>query len=196
MTIDELKDFIRIESANKIYKDLLLGDNVWLFEEFMQEPNPVEFYDDFRAFVSTQLEVNFNSIAIIGTAKTGYSLSPNKKFKIFTKDSDIDLVLVSTKKFNEFWDAYLDISTTDTLPSNLGIPKNIFRRFTYVDDLGSSNETLKAWEKKVAPFMKDIQTRFNIFNQINYRVYRGWKDVERYHLKGINELKKILSGGK
>lgn len=54
-------------------------------------------YDEFKLYMSKKLEIHVNNIAIVGSAKMGFSLSPDKNYRTFNDESDIDLVLVSDR---------------------------------------------------------------------------------------------------
>ena len=191
VTIDSIKTDLNALDTNKFYKKYLLGQDVWYFKQ-RNPKNYMQVYDDFKHYVSEKLEIHFNNISIVGSAKTGISLSPEKGFKIFNEKSDIDLVLVSPELFKKFWDAYLDLYSQRKNFGYTYVASNIFRRFVSIKRPDPTHPTFKAWITKVESFNKDYQVLFNIESEINYRIYESWESVERYHHKGIEELKTSL----
>lgn len=188
-----------IEDINKldtesIYKKYLLGQEVWYFKQ--KDPAKyLQTYDDFKHYVANSLGINFNNISIVGSAKTGVSLSPDKEFKTFDDDSDLDLVLVSPTLFYKFWDAYLDLYREKKSFGYKFVTSNIFRRFISIKRPDPNHLTFKNWIEKVEKFNKDYQVLFNIECDINYRIYDSWESVEKYHFKGIDELKEKVNNG-
>ena len=67
--------------------------------------------DRFKEIVSDCFEVSFHSAQIVGSAKLGMSLSPQKPFRHFVenasdsnqKESDIDIAIISNSLFGEIW---------------------------------------------------------------------------------------------
>ena len=127
MRQDVINDISNLDTIS-IYKKYLLGQDVWYFKQ--KEPDKyLQIYDSFKHYVANCLEINFNNISIVGSAKTGISLSPGKDFKMFNTDSDFDLVLVSPVLFYQFWDAYLDLFKEKKNFGYQFVTSNLFRRF-------------------------------------------------------------------
>lgn len=192
MSIEEFKENLHTKDLKYVYRKFLLGHRVWYFESKAGKEKHAEIYDDFKIYMSNKLDIHFNNIAIVGSAKLGFSLSPNKKFNTFNQNSDIDLVLVSNLLFRQSWDAFIDLSTRFHIPNYKQITSNVFRRFISLKNPDIRNEFFKKWSKKINPCKKDLQTIFEIPHDINYRIYESWKDVERYHIAGLEAIKNTL----
>lgn len=82
-----LINFIDTNDETEIYYKYLIGQEVWYFDKTMEGSS--SNYDDFKKFISLKLEIPFNNISVVGTAKTRYSFSPTKKFKEFDETSQI-----------------------------------------------------------------------------------------------------------
>lgn len=195
MTVDEIKTFIKANSEKEIYDKYLLGQDVWYFEEHIKDENPLLFYDKFKKFISSKLDIHFHNISIIGSAKTKFSFSPQKNFKEFHNKSDFDIVLVSNELFTYFWSAFYEISQNQRIKNYPNLTSNIFRKFISVkdDDPHYDNEDLKKWQRKLTEFKTQLQLEYKIYCDINYRIYANWESVESYHLKGIKKLKEIIN---
>lgn len=72
------KDLLEMPTK-EIYKKYLLGQEVWYFSDYRNDTNPSKKYDDLKYFISDKLNIHFNNIAIVGSAKTGISFNPAKK---------------------------------------------------------------------------------------------------------------------
>lgn len=193
MTKENFKSDIKTESASEIFLNYLQGNNIWYFSEYLNKQNPSETYDEFKKFVSRSLQVSFNNICIVGSGKLGYSLAPDKNFSDFNdNESDIDLVIVSRSYFNKFWDAYLDLFEDKVNFGYKYVSSSVFRKFISVKEPEPIHPFFKEWISKIEKFNKDYQILFDIKHQINYRIYDSWESVERYHKKGIQEIKEQL----
>jgi hypothetical protein len=200
MTKEEFIQDLKNKENIDIFLDYLQGNNVWYFNEYLKEKDPSLAYDKFKKFVAQSLDVNFNNISIVGSSKIGFSMNPEKDFRDFCSEdndpkkvSDIDLIIVSSKFFHKFWEAYLELFNDKV---NFGYPyvaSNIFRKFVSIKNPKPLNQFFKEWISRIDKFNKDYQTIFGIKHEINYRIYESWEAVELYHLKGIQELKEKLT---
>lgn len=180
---------MQVLSEKEIYRKYLLGSDIWYFKEYLGNSNYSSIYDEFKHFVSDKLDIQFGNIAIVGSAKTGFSLAPTKFGNQFSDESDFDLILVSPILYRKFWDAYFDLHFQGTYIKNYQFKTSeIFRRFISIKEPDPLHPILREWIQQVENFTKDYQVKFDIYNVINYRIYESWESVEKYHLKGIKEL--------
>ena len=189
----ELIEFIDNNNETEIYYRYLIGQEVWYFQK-----NGDEFssdYDEFKKFISLKLGVPFNNISIVGSAKTRYSFSPSKKFKEFNDTSDFDLIIVSNEMYRNIWSAYREIAQQTFLIEYKWKCINIFNGFVSIKDSDSTygNEILQEWQRKVRTFKADLQLKFGIQHEINYRIYSDWESVQDYHVRGIAKLKSEIN---
>ena len=61
-------------------------------------------YFDLRSEIANCFELHPNEVLVVGSAKLGFSVAPNKRYCPFRDVSDIDVVLVSAKLFDEIWE--------------------------------------------------------------------------------------------
>ncbi|PKG53715.1 hypothetical protein [Halomonas sp. MES3-P3E] len=185
----ELKEFIDSNNEVEIYYKYLIGQDVWYFQRDGGEFSAN--YDEFKKFISTKLDVPFNNISIVGSAKTKYSFSPKKKFKEFDDRSDFDLIIVSNDLYKKIWSAYREISQQSYLQGFQWKCANIFNGFVSIKDSDQTygNDVLQDWQRKVRTFKADLQLKFKIYHEINYRIYSDWESVQDYHVRGIAKLK-------
>ena len=186
--LDKFKEDLMSKDIHSVYRKYLLGHKIWYFETKLSVEDYAQTYDDFKIYMSERLNLHVNNIAIVGSAKLGFSLSPTKNYKCFDDESDIDLIIVSRELFRASWDAFLELSNRFHVNFYSGITSNIFRRFVSLKNPDIRNDFFSGWVKKVDPCKKDIQTIFNIPHEINYRIYESWESVESYHVNGLNKL--------
>lgn len=191
--LQEVKQDIATKTVREIYSKYLLGQDVWLFREYLKFENPSKAYDDFKFYISDNLNIHFNNIAIIGSSKTGISFSPKKKLRLFDANSDLDIILVSEKHYKAFWQAYLDMYFRQVpFPEYQTVYKSLFKGFLSLKEPTEKHSIIRDWVKTVNPFLKDLQLFFGIDRNVNYRIYSSWEAVEAYHFFGINQLKNYI----
>lgn len=181
-----------------------LSANAWIFSS--QDPSKSSAdYGKFKSVVAAALGLTSTNVLIVGSAKTRFSLNPAKEFKEFrlasrgeTLASDVDIAMISAGVFDSIWDDVLRHEYSTGVPEKPEIRKSVFRRFVSVDlehrivavpNAVKHYPDFVSWVTKMDQAKRDIQITFKISNDINYRVYRNWKDFREYHLSGIRRLK-------
>lgn len=56
-----------------------------------------------KSIIAQGLNVDMCSVVFVGSSCTGFSLNPNKDFKVFDDSSDIDIAIISHHHFNIAW---------------------------------------------------------------------------------------------
>lgn len=190
--VEAFKSQLQNGNIRDVYQRYLLGHDIWYFRHYKQSEAFAQDYDDFKLYMSSKLSLHVNNIAIVGSAKMGFSLSPLKDYRLFNEESDIDLVVVSESLFKSSWFAFLELHNKGYLNPYAHVAKNIFKGFVSLKQIDTRSEFFSDWARKVEPLKKDFQTMFNIPHEINYRIYDSWESVERYHIAGLRTLKSAL----
>jgi hypothetical protein len=192
VSLEDLKIDIRTASAITFCRQSLFNSRSWYFEnadKFGLSGN----YDDFRFQVGTQVNTSPNNVAIIGSAKFGYSLNPAKNFSEFGGNSDIDVVIVSPELFEQTWAQFRLALFRGYDWIQKRHATEIIRKYIV---LSGSEHYDTAYLRDVAIMIlqmrKTIRGSFKIQHSLNYRIYASWNDVEMYHVFGIEQLKDIL----
>lgn len=60
-------------------------------------------YFEIRDIISSQLSVEFSEVILVGSGKAGFSIAPNKRYRPFSDNSDIDIAVISEKLFTKVW---------------------------------------------------------------------------------------------
>ena len=96
MEIEYFKEKIEKLNSDKEYKDFameILSQTIpWFFQEKFKTDAPSQ-YSKFKLYISKKFKVSPNDVALGGSSWLGFSLSPNKNFRNFNKESDIDIVV-------------------------------------------------------------------------------------------------------
>ena len=194
------KDLMTLEPEEFYFKHIVKSRN-WYFSEYLHIP-PEEIDDKmdyFKEIVSIKLGISFHSLQIVGSAKVGYSLSPNKLFKPFhdeepnTPSSDIDIAIVSERLYQHFWD---EARKSKKLKYNTRyydrITKSIYRGYINEKDLLKIEGAGKEWENLCRPINVELQDKLGFIHPVTYRIYRNWDDLQEYQIIGISNARRVL----
>jgi hypothetical protein len=115
MNDDETNINNRIES----FKDILKGHEreEIIVQKYIVHGTPYIFKDDEDKYFDLKREIasnfseHYSNIYMVGSAKLGFSIAPQKCWQHFTTESDIDMVIISNKLFESFWGSNLKRDT-------------------------------------------------------------------------------------
>lgn len=93
--IDKFKtDLVSMESLQVVQKHVLDGPCYILNEDI---------HYDLKLAIADRFELNPRDIFVVGSAKLGFSIAGNKRYRPFGDHSDIDIALVSDRLFDLVW---------------------------------------------------------------------------------------------
>jgi len=198
-TVDKVRNDILKLSESDFVIEYILKTDVWYFSEYLQlKPEDfIQKLDMFKKIVSTNLDISFNNVLIVGSGKVGFSLSPTEKLlRKFDsdehKESDLDVAIISEKFFQELWTLFRKEYSRRYLKPYNDIASSVFRGFINENVLSEVPEIRKVWQKKVDDANITLKNEIPIRHQINYRIYRSWEDLQEYHINGIRKAKDKL----
>ena len=185
MTNDETikNDLLTMEAYDFYLKHIVKSHN-WYFKEI----------------VSSNLKINFHSVQMVGSAKTGYSLSPKKVLQPFHNEdfgkesSDIDIAIVSERLFAYFWDKLRQTRGIYNQYYYRFITGSIFRGYINDKNLQKIDNIREEWDDMISPINLMLQDKLRFEHPITYRIYRSWDDLEEYQMLGINKARIALEG--
>lgn len=200
------KDLLEMEPREFYVKHILKTKN-WYFSQYkkLDGDDFIDEIDRFREIISNGMGVNFHSVKIVGSAKLGYSLSPDHVLKPFVTSlededkSDIDIAIVSIKMFDYLWDKIRhskDIYSPINKACYLDTARSIYRGFIKENVLNKLKNVKRLWQEKVNPITTALQYEMSIEHPISYRIYRSWDDIEEYQVHSIylSKSKKLQEG--
>lgn len=177
-------------------KHIVRSEN-WYFENILNI-SPVDIMkaaDDFKIIVSDALGVSYNSVMMVGSGKTGYSLSPSKKFKEFTVEpnannkSDIDIAVISLPIFDKFWKIFRNAYDITNKTAYKYISREIYRGYINERNINLIDQCRVVWKEISNEATRKLKQNMYFKHDISYRLYRSWEDFEEYNMESINELK-------
>ena len=94
------KDLSVLTSIQIVRKHIVSGDCFILSQDE---------YFDLRSEVAEHFGLHPNEVLVVGSAKLGFSVAPNSRYREFCDESDIDVAMVSSMLFEQFGKMYLII---------------------------------------------------------------------------------------
>ena len=192
-------DLLTLDPKDFYMKHIVKSHN-WYFSSYLQIPSDelVDKMDFFKEIVSSNFGISFHNLQIVGSAKTGYSLSPKKVLRPFHDEipgkpsSDIDIAIVSQKLFERYWEKARHVKRIQYQTYYTNLTKSIFRGYINDKDLVEIGGVTREWDALINPINVTLQDKLGFVHPITYRLYRSWDDLEDYQLGGISKAKRAL----
>lgn len=197
-TQESIKEDLLNFGVRDFYLKYLLRSDNWYFENILEidEKDIIHAVDDFKLLVSNAMDIGFNNVVMVGSAKIGYSLSPKKRLKTFTEEgenkSDIDIAIISPQLFDYFWKLFRISYDVTKERFYQYISRSIYRGYISDIDLHHIEECRMEWLKLSNESTRQLQRKMYFRHEIHYRIYRDWKDMEEYHIQSIEYLKGVV----
>ena len=162
-TEDDIKKDLLKTNVKEFYMKYLLRADNWYFERILNidEKDIIHAVDDFKMLVSDAFDIGFNNTVMVGSAKLGMSLSPEKFLKHFTDEgdnpSDIDIAIISTQLFDYFWRLFRMSYNITNKKYYRYISRGIYRGYISDTDLLNIEECRVEWIKKSNAATKSLQ---------------------------------------
>jgi len=135
-------------------------------------------------------------LLIGGSGATGFSLNPEKQFKVFSEKSDIDVINVSAEHFSEVWERIrlfhrkhwyqFSYTTRKSLKRN---GENIYSGFVSPKWILNERDDLRF------KFVTRLQLYSNTivkFRTVNMLFFKNIEEVRDYYRRGIEASKRII----
>lgn len=188
-------------TLDQLVEDLNKEPNEYVVSKWIVEKIPVIFNGDYETFIKTKLSianklgVDSCSIIFVGSSCTGFSLNPEKGFKVFDEESDIDIAVISHYYFNIAWHwmRMQDVALLNT-SAKKGIRQH--RNYYIFDGTIATDFFLpylpfgEQWTKVI----KDLEY-IPLFKgrEIHFRLYQDHKSLIDYHRFNVKRnLPKLL----
>ena len=181
----EILDGLITDCAEKPYEIVV---SKWIVERI-----PAVFHDDreeylrIKALIAKELKVDMCSVVFVGSSCTGFSLNPEKDFKEFDDQSDIDIAIVSHHFFNIAW-RWMRLVDLSTLKGKERYAVKQHRRHFVFDGTIATDLVLP-----LMPFGKEWGTVLaKISNEpvfggrdVHFRLYQDHKSLIDYHVNNV-----------
>ena len=164
-------------SSRQFVDDYLFVVPPWAFRSVPSE------YDEFRGELSSRLEVTSAGIVLVGSGRLGFSLNADHLLRGFGSASDLDVVILSSEKFDQTWAELIETSTDITLAGEeerrrlRKTRENFFHGYLRPDHLPLTTKLAEDWFPKLA-------TRFSSRVASRHEV-RAWLFKSEVHARAV-----------
>jgi len=194
MTVEELAALLASHTDAEFVDAQLPDRRPWIFNGDAQ-------YEGWRSRVSDALGVQEQDLIIVGSAATGYSLSPLKPGRPFRhavapsgSASDIDIAIIDSDLFIMAWNEILRRDRMRTLggteDSRDKIRFDIYHGGIGQQTLPRNTEPARAVRSAMAIAGRSPPLRGY---QLRSRVYRRMEDLRSYHISSLRQLRAQLA---
>lgn len=192
--LEEIKDDLATLIPKDFYIKYILRSDNWYFESILgvSQDNISCKTDDFKSIISNSLKISFNNIAMVGSGKIGFSLTPrsDKLFNCFSPESDVDIAIISNQLFHDYWDIFRSSYSDINSYHYKYISRGIYRGYISEFHLSIIDECRKHWSSIASSSKKALHSDLYIKHDISYRLYRSWEDFEEYHIQALEKIKR------
>ena len=188
----DFENLLKCSDIDSILDDYLFNGLPCYFKS-----NP-QIHSQMIGGISEGLEVSPDDICVVGSARTGFSLSPYKFGQPFGRNSDIDVVVVSSTLFDPSWIDILTFrqrnwhrlkSTTRAYSAKHKEKHHIYNEWIYPNLIADALEIGNMWVLTFNGLSRipELSSR-----SVRGRLYRTWDHVREYHRSGLRIIKKRI----
>lgn len=153
----------------------------------------LENYIDWKEKLSLLIGVDSKAIVLTGSSAAGISLNPEKNFKVFDNDSDVDVAIVSGYHFDIAWHYLRNIGTKryKLKKAEQNSIDDHRTRLIYWGTIATDKILQifpfgEQWFNAVSEMQNTEPTKDK---EINFRIYRDFEALRTYQNISINKLK-------
>lgn len=173
---DFKSDVVRLPSRDVVRKHILTGSCYVM--------NDGDYFD-LRSKIAGQYNLHTNDVYVVGSAKQGYSIAPQKRYRHFSDGSDVDVVVVSNQLFDALWKKMHDYKTHGGYWEKFEEFKNYHFNGWIRPDMFPPERTFSIaqewWD-----FFNEL-SRSGKYSSFKVRgaIYRDWGFLESYQIQAV-----------
>ena len=171
------------EDLEKLSDKVMVQKHISFGESYILSSNQ---YFELKQDVSEQFRTHSSQIVLVGSAKLGFSIAPDKKYRPFGEDSDLDVAIISEVLFDSLWAEAFEFWTYRrpwTLQNSF---KNYLFRGWLRPDCLPSEESQNQWFE----FFRELtgSEKYGRY-KISAGVYKSWRFFESYQQIAVAQLR-------
>lgn len=200
MDADELKSNIAAREPLVFCREELFSDDCWAFssDSNLQWRGT---YRQFRNTIGRFVDTNPNNIAIVGSARFGFSLTPDqaralKPFRLPDQvhPSDLDVVIIHPELFERVWTSLREAYYNGYKSVRRDHGRECFFKFLSLrSDVEYDTTFLEETQKLLLGLVGEANKSHGVDVELNYRIYDSWKSAEDYYTSSIEELQRLVA---
>jgi hypothetical protein len=193
MTRDELKELLGGRDNGDFVDAEILDRRPWIF-------GANDEHASWCASVAAALEIEKDHIFVVGSAATGYSLSPYKPGRPFRQltsgadASDIDLAITNEALFEEAWNTIIAFDRRMSLgmahDERTKMRTDVYWGLVAQRSLPMNTDSARRILTAVAAATSVPPIRGH---KVKCRIYRRKNDLRAYHLQSLRQLRAELN---
>ena len=149
-----------------------------------------ELYFELKHDISVKLGVHSTQVILVGSAKLGFSIAPNKRYQHFRDESDLDVAIISQALFDELWSIAFDYwNVAGDWYRGAHFRDYLFRGWLRPDYLPPTVQLANEWFEYFRQLT--ASQKFGPF-KISAGVYKSWRFLERYQEISIAQCRQSL----
>lgn len=189
--VQEFKEAIsdKNNSLEKIIDKYLLFGTPYIFKD--DENKFYELKNEIAGF----LKVSQTNIFVVGSAKLGFSIAPQKRYMHFNEESDIDIAIIDGATFLRYWKILYEYNTTgrawskDEAKTYREFLEYFFKGWLRPDKFPSTMNEKKEW----FDFFKSLQKKYKF--KIAAGIYYDIDVFSRYNKENLNSIREVIKNG-
>lgn len=184
---EKILDELKTGNVHKFLEHRLLETIPYVFNSNLPE------YLYWKSRLSGAITVDSKAILIIGSSCLGFSINPNKNFKHFDSESDIDIAIISQYFFDVSWRHIRNLRSSEyhsyspVIRSSL---KDHTERLIYWGTIATDKIL------PILPFNREWTDAANVMRKIaptidrdiNFRIYKDFESLRSYQVNGLRKL--------
>jgi hypothetical protein len=155
-------------------------------------------YFSLRKVIAEEFQLHPSAVVLVGSCRTGFSISPKKRYTPVRARSDLDIALISSERFDQYWDDVFEYASSDIAwrrsEEGREFSRSLFNG--WIDPRGLPSVPRFISAGKWAGFFDQLmRTRQFGRRRISARLYRSWARLEAYQAKAVEMCIAELDGG-
>lgn len=199
MVVSDLYGIDAMKNVKEDFIRLLIDKpHPWLVTVWIIDRVPYVFkgdaglYAEWRHDLAKNLGVDASALVITGSGAFGVSLNPDKNYKYFDDDSDIDVAIVSEHHFNVGWRTIRNLGSKFHKLSPLERASIVAHQKNYIywgtiatDRILGVMPFGQEWSKALSEMANVDPTKGRT---INARIYKDFDSLRAYQVFGLKTL--------
>jgi hypothetical protein len=178
--IRKFKDDLHLGTKQLVQKYVTTGTSAVLDEDLLFS---------LKKEISDFLKIHPSEVILVGSAKVGFSLAPDKRYRAFGDESDLDIAIISHNLFDQIWHSVLEYKYSGRFWNKENEFKHhFFHGWIRPDKLPPSDrfEFAKQWWE----YFSDLRAsaKFGPY-KIAGGIYRTWEFLDSYQSICIEKCK-------
>lgn len=192
LTEEEFRALVQGADPRSFVRHGLLGPDCYVFDTETIKTRGT--YAQFQGAIADHLDLNPRNVAVIGSAKFGRSMAPDKFGAPYQHgDSDIDIAIVSRELFESAWRQLRQAYFNGYEELRREHRNAVFARFIVLrQNTDKSSSYLRDLRIQMMELNRITSQFLSIEDMASYRIYSDWSDFELYHEKGLRQLQERL----